>query len=346
MPDNQNFVPLAERLPGQSDWSYVVLAEKKLLQTKTEKPYFRITLQDNTRKISFPLWQDSRFFHDCQHHWCIGSFYKVYGRYLETDFGPQIEIRQFESVTDDDYQNGFHENVCLPQADSPCEELFDSLLELVQKEIDFQPLADFVVTIYQQNRSTLLLLPAATQNHHTFLGGYLTHVLSVTETAVYLAEKYIRQNPEMNPPLEKDLVVAGAALHDIGKLRELELKVSAASYTPAGELIGHILQGRDILRETQTELGNPLSQEMLLRLEHIIVSHQRLPEWGSPKPPMTPEALLVHYADDIDAKFQIFYETYQQEKTDAPFTQRQPPLRQRLFRGLKPRPKNDSTENP
>jgi 3'-5' exoribonuclease len=66
-------------------------------------------------------------------------------------------------------------------------------------------------------------------------------------------------------------------------------------------VIGHILQGRDVVREAAAELE--IDPEVLLRLEHVVISHQRLPEWGSPKPPMTPEALLVHYADDIDAKY-------------------------------------------
>ena len=121
--------------------------------------------------------------------------------------------------------------------------------------------------------------------------------MSVTRTCVYLADKYAEYYPEMKPPLDKDLVVAGGILHDIGKLREMEQRPEGAGHTPEGSLIGHILLGRDMVREAAAAMKGapPLDAETLLRLEHVIIAHQRLPEWGSPKPPMTPEALLVHY---------------------------------------------------
>ena len=92
-----------------------------------------------------------------------------------------------------------------------------------------------------------------------------------------------------------------------------------------------MLQGRDILREAAA--GKPLSDELLLRLEHIIVSHQRLPEWGSPKPPMTPEALLVHYADDVDAKFNTMHNILREDQSDASLTSSHNVLRQKIYKG-------------
>jgi 3'-5' exoribonuclease len=127
------------------------------------------------------------------------------------------------------------------------------------------------------------------------------------------------------------LVVAGAMLHDIGKLRELEWHDDGAAYTAAGSLVGHILQGRDILREAAA--GRELEADLLLRLEHIIVSHQRLPEWGSPKPPMTPEAMLVHYADDLDAKYNMLVSILQDDTTPGPLTSKKNVLVQAFYRG-------------
>ena len=96
----------------------------------------------------------------------------------------------------------------------------------------------------------------------------------------------------MRPPLDKSLVVAGAVLHDIGKLIELDAQPQGAAYSARGKLIGHILLGRDMVRDKASEIDG-LDSEQLLRLEHIIISHQNLPEWGSPIAPHTPEALLV-----------------------------------------------------
>ena len=182
-----------------------------------------------------------------------------------------------------------------------------------------------------ENRTSLLTLPAATHNHHAYVGGYLEHVLSVTKTALYFAEKYGEYYAEMRPPLSKDLVVAGAILHDIGKLREIEETTTGAEYTDSGNLIGHILQGRDIVREAAA--GRNLPGDTLLRLEHIIVAHQRLPEWGSPKPPMTPEALLVHFADDADAKMNMMAAVIRDDTSGQNVTSKKNLLYQKVYKG-------------
>jgi 3'-5' exoribonuclease len=132
----------------------------------------------------------------------------------------------------------------------------------------------------------------------------------------------------------RDVVVAGGILHDIGKLREIEDTPTGAVYTAEGRLIGHVLQGRDIVREAAA--GRAIDPELLLRLEHVIVSHQRLPEWGSPKPPMSPEALLVHYADDIDAKLEMMCAALGGDATPGPLTSKNNPLRHEVFRGGPP----------
>ena len=176
-----------------------------------------------------------------------------------------------------------------------------------------------------------MICPAARSNHHAFRSGLLEHVLSVTKTCLYLAEKYDAYYENLNPPLNRDIVIAGAALHDIGKLRRPEYFYE----NQTGNLIGHILLGRDMVRECPCAAA--VEPEHLLRLEHVIVAHQRLPEWGSPKPPMTPEALLVHYADDLDAKYAMMASALTEATGEDPMTSHRNPLRQRVYRGNKPR---------
>jgi len=123
-------------------------------------------------------------------------------------------------------------------------------------------------------------------------------------------------------------------LHDIGKLLELDAQPAGAEYTARGTLVGHVLLGRDLVREKAAELGT-IDEETLLRLEHIVLSHQGDPEHGSPVPPHTPEALLVHYADEIDARFQMMARILEQPPHDREeFTGRDNPLRRTIFRGL------------
>ena len=322
-------VPLAELTHGQESDFFALLTAKEELTTKDGKPYYRVGFRDAGREVNFPIWIDTTWAAACRDQWQVGTFFKLRAQYRETNYGPQLEIRKIREVNDEDKAEGFDPAMCLPASHFDPEEMYDDLVELAQESIDEEPLAEFVVALLKQYRETLLTMPAAKYNHHAHVGGYLEHVLSVSRTCAYLADKYDQMYPDLQ--LRKGLVVAGGILHDIGKIRELEETPTGAEYTSEGSLIGHILQGRDIIRETAAE--HPLDDETLLRLEHIIVSHQRLPEWGSPKPPMTPEALLVHYADDCDAKLQMMIVTLADDATDGPFTSSRNPLHQRIYRG-------------
>jgi 3'-5' exoribonuclease len=322
---------LADLANGQEADFFALLASKEEATTRDGKPYFRVTFRDAGREVSFPIWNDAPHAAACREEWSVGAFYKLRAAYRETNYGPQLDIRRIRSVTDEDRAEGFDSSMCLPKAERDAGEMFDELRKLVAENINDAPVAKLVTAILDDNRQTLLKLPAATHNHHAYAGGFLEHVLSVAKTCVYFAQKYADTCPALQPPLDKDLVIAGGVLHDIGKLRELSLTPLGAEYSPAGVLIGHMLQGRDVLREAAA--NHPIDDDKLLRLEHIIISHQRLPEWGAPKPPMTPEALLVHYADDCDAKLQMMMSALVSDASSAPLTSNRNPLRQRLYRG-------------
>ncbi len=322
---------LAELTHGQEGDFFALMTAKEEHTTKDGKPYFRVGFRDAGREVNFPIWNDAPLANACREEWQVGLFFKMRAQFRETNYGPQLEIRKIRLVNDDDKSEGFDPAMCLPASRFQPQEMYDQLVELAKTAIDEEPVAEFVVSLLEEHSEQLLTMPAAKYNHHAHVGGYLEHVLSVSQTCAYLAEKYAEMYPDMQPPLRKGLVVAGGILHDIGKIRELEQTPTGAEYTPAGSLIGHILQGRDILREHASE--HPLDEETLLRLEHIVVSHQRLPEWGSPKAPMTPEALLVHYADDTDAKFQIMLNALADDATEGPLTSARNPLRERIYRG-------------
>ena len=324
-------VALADLVQGQEADFFALLAAKEELTTRDGKPYFRVTFRDARREVSFPIWGDTTWAAACRDQWTVGEFYKLRAQYRETNYGPQLEIRKIRLVKPEDAADGFDPAMCLPRSRFDPQAMYNELMEIAEHSILDAQLSAFVRAILEQYREVLLELPAAKHNHHAYLGGYLEHVLNVARSCVYLAEKYADLYADVQPPLEKDLIVAGGVLHDIGKVRELAATPTGAEYTASGSLIGHILQGRDILRETAAE--HPLEEETLLRLEHIVVAHQRLAEWGSPKPPMTPEALIVHYADDMDAKLQMMMAALAEDKTEGPLTSSRNPLRQRIFRG-------------
>jgi 3'-5' exoribonuclease len=324
-------VALADMVHGQEADLFVLLKSKDELKTRDGKTYHKVTFRDARREVSFPIWSDSPWAEECRKQWSPGAFYKLRATYRDTTYGPQLDIRKIREVTDADTADGFDAGLFVAQSRFDPATMFADL-RAIAAEITNRALATLVLTLLDENRESLLTLPAATRNHHAYYAGYLEHVLSVTRTARYLADKYIEYYPDMRPPLDRDLVLAGAILHDIGKLREIAWQPEGAEYTAAGRLVGHILQGRDIVREAA--LRHTLEGDLLLRLEHIIIAHQRLPEWGSPKPPMTPEALLVHYADDIDAKMNMMYTTLRDDTTPGPLTSKKNQLFQHIYRGL------------
>lgn len=290
-------------LDRESDF-FVVLSKKELGETAKGNPYFKVTFQDAQRAVNSMIWNDSVWFSPCSDVWRIGNFYKIRGVVKGTKYGDQLEINQIRDVREEDRQNGFSETDFVAQSAFDVQEMYDDILDILIENIgENDPLFELCKTIFTQYKEELLAQSAASHNHHAFVGGWLEHTRNVTKNAVFLAHRYAEQYPDLDPPIDIGLVAAGAALHDIGKLREIALVGVGFEYTVEGNLIGHMLQGRDIVRETCCELK--MEGERVLLLEHIIIAHQRLPEWGAPKPPMIPEALLVHYADDIDAKFAI-----------------------------------------
>ncbi len=325
---------LSDLQPKQSADCFVLLANKEKSKTRDGKPYYRVTLRDAIRATTSMIWNDSTFFPECDSVWQPGQFYKVRGRYQETDFGPQFDLEKIRLVEAGDEAQGFRAGDLVPATRFNVEEMFTELISIASQQITDAPLRKLVIELLMEHQHDIRQIAAAAKNHHAFTGGYLEHVLSVTRLALQFAEKYGEYYPDMQPPLNKSLVVAGAILHDIGKIHELKYSPSGSTYTAAGRLVGHIFIGRDMIRDKALTIAD-FNPETLLRLEHIIISHQSLPEWGSPIAPSTPEALLVAEADNLDAKFHELAATLMTPLTPGEeFTTRDNPLRRAIFRGL------------
>ena len=146
------------------------------------------------------------------------------------------------------------------------------------------------------------LAPAGIKNHHAYQGGLVEHVVTLLNLADRIAPFY--------PEVDRDLLLTGIFLHDIGKIDELSYDRSFA-YTDEGQLVGHLVMGVEMLAEKVdrcTELmGEPFPPELLLRLKHMIVSHHGTYEFGSPKLPMTLEAMALHLLDNLDAKIHAYH---------------------------------------
>jgi 3'-5' exoribonuclease len=319
--------------PGQYDDFIALLAERTRGSRRDGKPFFTCRFRDAGRLVTAMVWADGDWFETCEQTWQQGQLYKIRGVYDEHKvYGPQIEIHKIRPVTDADRADGFDPRQFVEHSRFDSEAMFAELVALVEAEIADLPLRKLVQTILEQNAVQLKQAPATLRHFHPFAGGLLEHTLSVTHTCLFLAEKYIAHYPDAKPPLNRDLVIAGAVLHDIGRTRELSDDLVNVQPTVPGRFLGHVLLGRDMVRDAGRELGD-VNPELLQMLEHVVLSHLTLPEWGSPRLPLIPECLIIHHADDLDAKLEMYLRCLTKDKELGPFTARDPVLGRQLYKG-------------
>jgi 3'-5' exoribonuclease len=326
-------VRLADLSPGQSGDFFALLAERTRGARRDGKPFYTCRFRDAGRVVTAMVWADGDWFEECEQSWKDGQFYKIRGQYDEHKvYGPQIEIHNIRPAADADRADGFDPLQFVEHSRFDPEGMFAELCALVDAEIADAPLRKLVRTILDQNALQIKRSPASLRHFHPFAGGLLEHTLSVVHACVFLADKYLAHYPELKPPLNRDLVIAGAVLHDIGRTRELDSEAVNAQPTVPGRLLGHVLLGRDLVRDTARELGD-VNPDLLQMLEHIILSHLTLPEWGSPRLPLIPECLIIHHADDLDAKLEMYTRCLTRDKEPGPFTARDPVLGRQLYKG-------------
>jgi 3'-5' exoribonuclease len=321
---------LCDLKAGQEADFFALLTLKEELTTRDGKAYHRVGFRDAGREVQFPIWADSPWAADCRERWKAGEFYKLRAIYRETQYGGQLEIRKIRLASDADAADGFDPMMLVARSREAPGELLARWVELAEKKIVDQGVRQVVLNIAAAHRERLLAWPAGLRNHHAYVGGFLEHSLRVATTTVQLAERYAEHYPEMQPPLDADLAIAGALLHDIGKLVEVDQHPTGATRSVRGQLLGHVVLGRDLLREAAA--GTGIDDEKLLRLEHILVSHERDPATGAVRPAMTAEALVVQFADEFDTKFDILARTLA-ETASGRFTSAKNLLHTELYRG-------------
>jgi len=189
----------------------------------------------------------------------------------------------------------------------PEEFLFDQIIEIVKTGVDIKEseatLADLTETIYINNKKKLLLSSAAKEMHHAFRGGLLYHTYRMLLQAKALSEIY--------QDLDKEILYSAIALHDIGKIHELETtEFGAAEYTPVGAMLGHAVIGIEMVNEAVAELTKAINQEKLQCLVHCIASHHGKLEHGAITLPSIPEATAINYIDMMDADMMKYEDVY------------------------------------
>lgn len=282
---------ISELSDGVDVTACYLLHEAKRAEKKNREPYLRLLLGDRTGLIDGVLWDDvERWEPHCEAETVVGVRARV-GTYQEK---LQLTVQSVQPLR---AEPGDLEYL-LPTSPRDLGQMERELEQRIASVAD-EPLRRLLHACLGRGTELGALFrthPAAKRNHHAYVGGLLEHSLSVAAACDRLAEHYSAQGLAV----DRDLLVAGALLHDLGKVRELK-PFPAPGYTTEGHLLGHIVIGIQLVTRAAEQVEG-LPAERLLLLQHLIASHQGKPEWDSPKVPQLLEALVLHHADDLDAK--------------------------------------------
>ncbi len=297
------------------------LCQQKEVRSGRNGDFLSLTLLDATGRINAKVFDDVA---RQRGEFDEGEFVKVKARASSYNGRLQLVVESIRRINpSQDRALGFREEECVPSAPRPVEEMWAELQALVAG-VGNPHLRELLARVIARHEPQLRVWPAAQVVHHAYRGGYLEHALKIAAVGLTLARAY---------GASPDLIVAGALLHDIGKLQELSYD-GATSYSRDGRLLGHITLGAIIVRDVALAIpGFP--PELLTEVEHLIVSHHGSRDLGSPVEPMTVEAFILAMADDLDAKIHQIRQATSEDAGEGEFTAYQPRLGRVLWKGTK-----------
>lgn len=264
---------------------YYIIKEAELKKSKNNSKYLDMILADKTGEVNSKIWdyklEESEF--------SKNSLVKVRGEVINYSNNLQLNITKIRIVNEED--NVKIEDF-VPAAPIPAEDMLNTIESYISR-IENKDINNIVSYIIDEYRDKLMFYPAAMKNHHSLKGGLLYHI----STMLVLGEKISQVYPFLNT----DLLYAGIILHDISKIDEMDSSDLGIveDYTIEGKMLGHIIQGIKNLEIVGEKLKS--DKEIVLLLQHMILTHHYEPEYGSPKKPMLKEAEILHYIDKIDA---------------------------------------------
>lgn len=287
---------------GKQVWGKYLVLEKIDRRTREGKAVSNLRLGDVTGEIDSVVWESCGVSGSLEAGSVVGVLgdISVYNNHL------QITARRIKGL-DEDPLPYLRSAAHLPALQHDFLALIESLGDPYLKA-----LLERVFTESMQDM--FFRAPAARKIHHNYTGGLLEHTLSVASLCMDAGRRY--------PFLNREVLLAGALLHDIGKVEELKMK-PAPEYTVSGRMLGHIYMGSEMVSAAIAGLrqeGIDFPPELEVMIKHLVLSHHGLLEFGSPVKPMFPEALILHMMDNLDAKLFVFWNRIQEDETQEIFT--------------------------
>lgn len=268
--------------------SFFLIREKSPGITKSGNAYLKLILVDRSGEMEGRIWTSVDLL--------SGSFEKddfaqVKGKAVSFQDHLQLNITHIERVEEE----GILLSDFFPMTEKDIEAMFVALMETGRQIKD--PYLSQLLNLFWEDKpfvEKFKMAPASTRLHHTHIGGLLEHTVSLTQLILKNAAHY--------SGLNLDLLITASILHDLGKVDELSYHRSF-DYSDEGRLLGHIILGIERLEDKIRQLPD-FPKDLSLQLKHLLISHHGQYQWGSPRKPMTLEAIMLHYLDNLDAKIQ------------------------------------------
>ena len=278
--------------------------QKQNLKTRAGKTYLSLRLMDKTGTMDAKVWEMSNDIGAFEE----GDMIKIDGHIATFQNELQLKINKLRRSREGEYITGNY----IPSTDKDIDTLYGQVLEII-KSITHPHVRELLEIIMVNDNEQVVAFKsrsAAKSMHHAYMGGLLEHTLAVAQICDFMSGRYKHIN--------RDILMASALLHDIGKIYELS-EMPINDYTDDGQMLGHIVMGCEMVTGAAAKIPG-FSHELTSMIKHCIISHHGEYEYGSPKLPCIPEAILLHYADNMDAKLKTFEETLDSDKTPGAWT--------------------------
>ncbi len=295
---------------GEALIGHYLCKQKQSLKSRAGKTYLSLKLQDKTGTIDAKVWELN---HNIQ-NFEEGDFIKIDAMVLLYQNDLQLNVRKIRKSQEGEYNPMDY----IPSTDKDISVLYDEFTSYI-KTISNPHIKTLLENIFIKNQEVIDKFKqhsAARAMHHNYMGGLLEHSLSVVQICDFMAPRYKFVN--------RDILIASAMLHDIGKLWELS-SFPENDYTDCGQLIGHIVIGTELISEETAKISG-FPETLKLLLKHCIIGHHGEYEFGSPQLPKTIEAFILHCADNSDAKIKMFESALEKNNTQGNWAGYQKPL--------------------
>jgi len=315
----KSIIPISKFKSGETIQGFYLCVEKYLRHTRSGELYLDLLLKDQTGQINAKVWDNVK---EYEKKFKSGDPVALKGQVDLFLDKLQLNIKRINKATIQNYARyGFDPSLIVPTAKEDPKKMWKEVIKVVRSFKD-PFLKKLCYNIYKNNKDKLLIYPATLSMNHNYRSGLLEHILSMLRSALTLARLY---------KLDRDLILTGILVHDIGKLREINYDYES-TLTKDGNLIGHLVISRDIVLEEANKIKK-FPKGLLIKIEHIILSHQAKYNWNNSIKPAFKEALLVQSIKLMDGQLNVMDITFNEDRESGEFTNHFNYFKTHLYKG-------------